>query len=108
MLSQNGPSVYADQYAADTQNAPQAKKNLKDAQEEFLAFITFHGIEELCQSLQLIHDLALYHSYICFDNHEKSALYNVKILSEQLALLATPGKAKAGLPVICREDNLYI
>ena len=107
MRNSDGSKVYSDMYLKDTQNLHQTQKSLKEAREEFLAFIIFHGVEELCQSLQLIHDLALYHSYTCFDNHEKSALYNVKILSEQLALLETPNEAQAGMPVMYWEDNLY-
>ena len=63
-------------------------QSLNSSQLEFIDFIQFHGIDEFIQSLKLIHDLALYHTDVCFDTKEKNALFNLKILWEGLKGLA--------------------
>jgi hypothetical protein len=53
-------------------------------EEEFIQFVKFHGIEQLAQSLRMIHDLALYHTDTPFDAEEKTALFDLKVLWEGL------------------------
>ena len=53
-------------------------------EKEFVEHIKFHGINELIDALKMIHDLALYHTDLCFDTEEKTALFNLKILWEGL------------------------
>lgn len=53
-------------------------------EKEFIDLIMFHGVTELSKSLKLIHDLALYHSDVSFNENEKSALFDLKILWESL------------------------
>lgn len=65
------------------------QKSLLPSQIEFLDFIMFHGVSELSKSLKLIHDLALYHSDVPFDKVEKSALFDLKILSEGFEKIAS-------------------
>ena len=57
-------------------------KPLLPSQIEFLESVTLHGALDLSKSLRMIHDLALYHSDISFNDDEKTALYNLKILWE--------------------------
>ncbi|MCE7062371.1 hypothetical protein [Dyadobacter sp. CY343] len=42
------------------------------------------GLSRIIQSLKMIHDLALYHSDIPFDQAKKSALFDLKVLWEGL------------------------
>lgn len=61
------------------------KSNLiSPAELEFLAFIQFYDVNNLIQSLKTIHELALYHTDVCMDTPEKEALFNVKMLWEEL------------------------
>lgn len=59
-------------------------KALNSSEKEFLDFIKFHGVGEFIKSLKMIHDFALYHTDLCFDTDEKSALFDLKILWEGL------------------------
>jgi hypothetical protein len=65
-------------------NASKTKVSLSDAQAELIDFILFHGASELSSSLKKIHDLALYHSDVPIDKVEKAALFDLKLLWEQL------------------------
>lgn len=59
-------------------------KSLNSVEQEFIGSLKFQGIEELVNSLKMIHDIALYHTDLCFDTHEKIALFNLKFLWERL------------------------
>jgi hypothetical protein len=65
-------------------NALKTKVSLSDSQTELIDFILFHGASGLSSSLKIIHDLALYHSDVTFDKAEKTALFDLKLLWEQL------------------------
>jgi len=56
-------------------------------EKEFIDNLKFQGIEELVNSLKMIHDFALYHTDLCFDTPEKIALFNLKFLWEGLEQL---------------------
>jgi hypothetical protein len=60
------------------------KVSLSNPQDELIDFILFNGASGLSNSLKLIHDLALYHSDVPFDKVEKAALFDLKLLWEQL------------------------
>ncbi|MCB0376365.1 MAG: hypothetical protein KDD04_10640, partial [Sinomicrobium sp.] len=66
--------------AVDARNA----SGLSGPQAEFLDCILFHGTGQLAESLKLIHDLALYHTDVPFDEREKTALFDLKVLWEGL------------------------
>lgn len=51
---------------------------------ELLDMIRFSNCAELAKEYMLIHDIALYHSDICIDQNEKTALFDLKQLSEML------------------------
>ena len=68
----------------DTRHVSKIKVLLTPSQAKFIDFIMCHGVLELSESLKLIHDVALYHSDIPFDEVEKFALYNLKVLWEGL------------------------
>ena len=65
-------------------NEPQTYhiKVLTKEQVELLEFVSFHGLRDLSASLKMIHNIALYHSDIPFNETEKFALYNLKLLWE--------------------------
>ena len=52
---------------------------------ELLKLIYFHGAQEVAKSLQIVHDIALYHSDFPLDSDEKASLYDVNALSKVLA-----------------------
>lgn len=60
------------------------KVSLTEPQADLIDFILFHGASGLSSSLKIIHDLALYHSDVPFDKVEKAALFDLKLLWEQL------------------------
>ena len=62
-------------------------RHVSKPQLKFLDYIRFHREQELSKSLKLIHDLALYHSDVPFDQDQKSALFDLKILWEGLDTL---------------------
>ena len=68
--------------ADDTRHVSKTLTPLLPAQAEFIDYIMFHGVSEFSESLKLIHDLALYHTDVPFDQNEKAALFNLKILWE--------------------------
>jgi hypothetical protein len=65
-------------------NTDLTKASLSHLQTELIDFILFHGASGLSTSLKIIHDLALYHSDVPFDKVEKAALFDLKLLWEQL------------------------
>ena len=87
MLTQNGQNFCL------TGNYPQNindSKNLNPLtveDEEFVRYLKFHGVDNFIKSLKMIHDFALYHTDLCFDIQEKSALFDLKILWEGLESL---------------------
>ena len=60
----------------------QRKARFQKSQFEFLDYLKFHGWGQLSKSLRLVHDLALYHSDVPFNEGEKAALFDLKILWE--------------------------
>lgn len=86
MSTQNGQSVCLHgnsvNTAVDTRHVSNIKKSLLPSQAAFVDYIMFHGVGEFSKSLKLIHDLALYHSDVPFNEYEKSALFDLKILWE--------------------------
>ena len=86
MSTQNGQNVCLNgnsvSTTVDTRHVSKIKKSLLPSQAEFLDYIMFHGVGEFSKSLKMIHNLALYHTDICFDKDEKSALFDLKILWE--------------------------
>ena len=61
--------------AVDTQH-------VSKSQLEFLDYLNLHGLVQLSEFLRLIHDLALYQTDVSFNEDEKSALFDLKILWE--------------------------
>ncbi|MDN5215788.1 hypothetical protein QQ020_27165 [Fulvivirgaceae bacterium BMA12] len=66
----------------DGSTEPKVPTPLNASESEFIDYIKFHGIDEFIKSLRMIHDFALYHTDLCFDKEEKSALFDLKILWE--------------------------
>ena len=66
----------------DARHASNAGSGITAAQAEILYLIDTQGCHELARSLRMIHDMALYHSDIPFDEPQKSALYDLKLLWE--------------------------
>ena len=66
----------------DARHASNVSTPLTQSQAEFWYLVECQGCKELAHSLKMVHDLALYHSDIPFDTVEKSALFDVKALSE--------------------------
>ncbi len=79
MSTQNGQGVCLNGCSANT---AVDTRHVSKSQLEFLDYLKFHGLEQLSESLKLIHDLALYHSDVSFNEEEKSALFDLKILWE--------------------------
>ena len=86
MQTSNGqnaePHERSDNHADDTRYVSQVHMCMTQAQADFFDFIFFHGVSGLSKSLRLIHDLALYHSDVPFDQTEKNALFDLKLLWE--------------------------
>lgn len=51
---------------------------------DLIEHILFVGPDQLSKSLELIHDIALYHSDLPIEITEKHALFDVKVLMEHL------------------------
>lgn len=68
----------------DARHALDVGAPLTKRQADFLYIVDCQGCRELSQSLKMIHDLALYHTDIPFDQKEKSALFDLKVLWEGL------------------------
>ena len=79
MLSQNGHSLCLNGNSAST---AVGTRNVSQSQLEFLEYLRFYGLGQLSKSLRLIHDLALYHSDVSFNETERSALFDLKTLWE--------------------------
>lgn len=75
----------------DARQVSRNSKSLSPAQVEFLSMVMFHGVHDLSASLKLVHDIALYHSDYPFEEVEKSALYDVKSLWEELEKMGKEG-----------------
>ena len=88
MQTSNGQSAGLNSHSVnttdDTRNVSKVEVSLTPSQADFIDFVLFHGVEELSRSLRMIHDLALYHSDVCFDEAEKVALFDLKLLWEGL------------------------
>lgn len=86
MQTSNGQGVGLGSHSVnttgDTRNVSKVEVLLTPSQAEFIRFVMFHGVRDLSRSLRLIHDLALYHSDACFDETEKFALFDLKLLWE--------------------------
>ena len=78
---QNGSS---ENTLVDAHHISKNPKSFSPAQVEFMSVVKFHEVHDLSASLKLVHDIALYHSDYPLNQVEKSALYDVKILLEQL------------------------
>ena len=92
MRNTNGQNVCLDGNKLNASNGsfiiePKLLIPLNTADAEFLDFVKFHGIGEFIKSLKMIHDFALYHTDLCFDTKEKIALFNLKMLWEELEVL---------------------
>ena len=82
MRTSNGPAAYF--RGENLTNHLVNLKSLDSSETEFMDKIKFQGIEELIDSLKMIHDFAVYHSDISLGTTEKMALLNLKILWEGL------------------------
>ena len=87
MRNSNGSNVCLNGKNVESINGSEILKSLNSIEEEFIGNLKFQGIEELIESLKMIHDFALYHTDLCFDTPEKIALFNLKFLWEGLERL---------------------
>jgi hypothetical protein len=65
-----------------TRHVPTTQLSVTHYQAAFLNFLSKHDAAEFSKSLKCIHDLAIYHSDLLFDEEEKKALYYLKVLWE--------------------------
>lgn len=80
-------NTYTFKYSYRTQatmNQTTTNLTVTPAQAEFMDSIIRCGAQELCESLKLVHELALYHSDVPIDKEEKSALFYTRLLAEGL------------------------
>jgi len=88
MQTSNGKGVGSNEYSAnpthDARHALNFSSTITSAEADILYLIDTQGCQELARSLRMIHDMALYHSDIPFEEPQKSALYDVKLLWEGL------------------------
>ena len=85
MRNTNGQNVCLDDSFLKTVNGSEESgisTTLSSSEAEFIDYLKFHGISDFIKSLKMIHDFALYHTDLCFDKDEKSALFDLKILWE--------------------------
>ncbi|WP_439582041.1 hypothetical protein [Dyadobacter bucti] len=68
----------------DARHTSNFSSTITSAEADILYLIDTQGSRELARSLRMIHDMALYHSDISFDEPQKSALYDLKLLWEGL------------------------
>ena len=87
MQTPNGQTACLNGNHVESVNGSEILKSLNSVEEEFIGNLKFQGIEELVNSLKMIHDFALYHTDLCFDTPEKIALFNLKFLWEGLEAL---------------------
>jgi len=64
---------------------PRTTKLLTSGEVEMLEFLNDLDRPDLVNSLKLIHDCAIYHSFVSLDTEEKTALYDIRILWEKMA-----------------------
>lgn len=84
MRNSNGSNVCLNGKNAESVNGSEILKSLNPVEQEFIGNLKFQGIDDLINSLKMIHDFALYHTDLCFDTPEKIALFNLKFLWEGL------------------------
>lgn len=80
MRTSNGQYAYLDHRSGEVK----ILKSIDFMEEKFIGYLKLQGVGNLVQSLQLIHDIALYHSDYPINEAEKSALYDVKSLWKEL------------------------
>ncbi|WP_109829440.1 hypothetical protein [Reichenbachiella versicolor] len=80
MRNSNGSNVCLNGKNVESVNDSEIFKSVNSVEQEFIGNLKFHGIEELIESLKMVHDFALYHTDLCFDTPEKIALFNLKFL----------------------------
>jgi len=68
----------------DTRDVSKTSKLLTSAEIDLLEYVGHLDRMDLVNSLKLIHDFAIYHSSIPFDDDEKTALYDVRVLWEKI------------------------
>ncbi|MEM6817127.1 MAG: hypothetical protein AAF600_22495 [Bacteroidota bacterium] len=88
MLTQNGQTACLN--GKNPESSSFSLKSISSSEAEFIGNIRFQGIEDLVHSLKTVHDYALYHTDLCFDRDEKTALFNLKILWEGLEKMVHP------------------
>ena len=66
------------------QSTPKISKMLTPAQVQLLEYANYLDGPDLVASLQLVHDIAIYHSHEPLDEAEKDALFSVKGLWEHI------------------------
>jgi hypothetical protein len=71
------------------ENEATLTKPLHPKEADLLSYLRYHGVDDLINSLKMIHDFALYHTDLCFDTEEKQALLDLKILWQGLEQLET-------------------
>ena len=99
MLHSNGQLICLNQPAPEVQQTgnnpsqsvngsghedPVTTQSLSTAEAAFIDNLRFQGIDELIHSLKTVHDLALYHTDLCFGPRETAMLYQLKVLWEEL------------------------
>ncbi len=91
MRNENGqnrcPCCNAAITAKDAPVASKFSQQLSPAQMELLEFADPLDGPDLVKSLQLLHDMALYHSQHPIDEVEKNALHSTKLLWERIAAI---------------------
>ncbi len=87
MRNSNGSNVCLNGKKTESVHGSEILKSLNSVEQEFIGNLKFQGIEEIIESLKMIHDFALYHTDLCFDTEEKIALFNLKFLWEGLEQL---------------------
>ncbi|GAA0894126.1 hypothetical protein GCM10009122_38060 [Fulvivirga kasyanovii] len=87
MRNTNGPTACIKGTYSEPVDAPKILNPLTPTEQEFISCIKFLGIDELIFSLKMTHNLALYHTDLSIDQEEKNALFNLKVLWEELEKL---------------------
>ncbi|UII32282.1 hypothetical protein LVD17_00325 [Fulvivirga ulvae] len=87
MRNSNGPTACIKGSHLEPVDGPKILNPLTPAEQEFISCIKFLGIDELIFSLKMTHNLALYHTDLSIDQEEKNALFNLKVLWEELEKL---------------------
>ncbi|MBL6447921.1 hypothetical protein JMN32_16515 [Fulvivirga sp. 29W222] len=87
MRNTNGPTTRLKGNYAEPIDGSEILNTLTPAEHEFISCIKLLGVDELIFSLKMIHNLALYHTELVIDQEEKNALFNLKVLWEELQKL---------------------